>query len=46
MGGKLILGLPEGHQRSKVDKWHLKSGMERSDGGLDDGLSFFICIGG
>lgn len=31
-GGKLILGLPEGHRRSKVDKWHLESGMERSDG--------------
>lgn len=30
-GRKLILGFPEGHRSSKVDKWHLerKNGMER-----------------
>lgn len=35
---KLILGLPEGHQSSKADKWYLerKNGMEReSDGELN-----------
>lgn len=34
-GRKLILGSPEGHQSTKVDKWHLerKKGMESESEG-------------